>query len=163
MRIMPFMKRKKGVQFAGIGLDTGGGGGGGSYVLPTATANRLGGVKIGSGLEVAEDGTLSTSGGGGGGGVNFSTSETVFGMFGNRTLYTRTFTGTNTSWDIGTLTGATELFDVFGVIGTPSTTPDSSLQDARITLASNSLYFSQLPTSYSSGVSFKVTAIYFKD
>lgn len=26
MRIMPFMKRKKGVQFAGVGLDTGGGG-----------------------------------------------------------------------------------------------------------------------------------------
>lgn len=26
MRIMPFMKRKKGVQFAGFGLDTGGGG-----------------------------------------------------------------------------------------------------------------------------------------
>lgn len=29
MRIMPFMKRKNGVQFAGVGLDTGGGGGGG--------------------------------------------------------------------------------------------------------------------------------------
>lgn len=74
MRIMPFMKRKKGVQFAGIGLDTGGGGGG-SYVLPPATANRLGGVKVGSGLEVDEDGTLSTTGGGGGsGGVTFSTT-----------------------------------------------------------------------------------------
>ena len=34
MRIMPFMKRKKGVQFAGIGLDTGGGGGGGGETLP---------------------------------------------------------------------------------------------------------------------------------
>ena len=34
MRIMPFMKRKKGVQFAGIGLDmpSGGGGGGGGSV-----------------------------------------------------------------------------------------------------------------------------------
>ena len=29
MRIMPFMNRKNGVQFAGVGLDTGGGGGGG--------------------------------------------------------------------------------------------------------------------------------------
>ena len=39
-----------------------GGGGGGSYVLPTATANRLGGIKVGSGLTVENDGTLSTSG-----------------------------------------------------------------------------------------------------
>ena len=31
MRILPFMKRKNGVQFAGIGVDTGGGGGGSGY------------------------------------------------------------------------------------------------------------------------------------
>ena len=31
MRVMPFMKRKKGIQFAGVGLDTGGGGGGSGY------------------------------------------------------------------------------------------------------------------------------------
>lgn len=42
------------------------GGGGGGYVLPTATASRLGGVKIGSGISVEEDGTISASGGGGG-------------------------------------------------------------------------------------------------
>ena len=39
-------------------------GGGGGYVLPTATANRLGGVKVGSGLTVQDDGTLSAEGGG---------------------------------------------------------------------------------------------------
>lgn len=39
------------------------GGGGGSYTLPTATANRLGGVKVGSGLTVENDGTLNVSGG----------------------------------------------------------------------------------------------------
>lgn len=43
-----------------------GGGGGGSYVLPTATASRLGGVKIGSGINVASDGTISAEGGGSG-------------------------------------------------------------------------------------------------
>lgn len=59
MRIMPFMKRKKGLQFAGIGLDTGGGGGGGS--LPIASSDVLGGVKIGSGVNVASDGTISVS------------------------------------------------------------------------------------------------------
>lgn len=39
------------------------GGGGGGYVLPTATASRLGGVKIGSGISVEEDGTISAEGG----------------------------------------------------------------------------------------------------
>ena len=35
------------------------GGGGGSYTLPTATASRLGGVKIGNGVNVANDGKIS--------------------------------------------------------------------------------------------------------
>ena len=38
------------------------GGGGGGYVLPTATSNRLGGVKIGEGINVENDGTISVSG-----------------------------------------------------------------------------------------------------
>lgn len=37
--------------------------GGEPYVLPTATSSRLGGVKIGSGVNVSEDGTISVSGG----------------------------------------------------------------------------------------------------
>ena len=40
----------------------GGGGGGGEYVLPTATASRLGGVKIGDGVAVENDGTISIDG-----------------------------------------------------------------------------------------------------
>lgn len=39
--------------------------GGGSYVLPSATAETLGGVKIGNGISIAEDGTISAIGGGG--------------------------------------------------------------------------------------------------
>ncbi|MBO7323306.1 MAG: hypothetical protein J6U51_06975, partial [Bacteroidales bacterium] len=39
-----------------------GNGGGGSYTLPTATESRLGGVKIGSGITVQNDGTISASG-----------------------------------------------------------------------------------------------------
>lgn len=42
------------------------GNGGGSYVLPVASADTLGGVKVGSGLSIT-DGVLSVSGGGGGG------------------------------------------------------------------------------------------------
>ena len=37
----------------------GGGDGGSTYVLPVATATRLGGVKIGKGISVAEDGTIT--------------------------------------------------------------------------------------------------------
>ena len=48
------------INFSNIG---GGSGSGSTYVLPTATANRLGGVKIGSGITVENDGTISVSGG----------------------------------------------------------------------------------------------------
>lgn len=44
--------------------------GGGSYELPVAAGTKLGGVKIGSGIDVTDDGTISvasTSGGGEGG------------------------------------------------------------------------------------------------
>ena len=46
-------------------------GGGSSYELPVATGTRLGGVKIGSGIDVTDDGTISvaSSGGGGEGGL----------------------------------------------------------------------------------------------
>lgn len=47
-----------------LGAELGSGGGGGGS-LPVATANTLGGVKIGSGINVTGDGTISTSGGGG--------------------------------------------------------------------------------------------------
>lgn len=40
-----------------------GGGGGGGYVLPVATDSRLGGVKVGSGLTISNEGVLSADGG----------------------------------------------------------------------------------------------------
>ena len=49
------------VRFGGV-LDTGGGGG--AYTLPAATADTLGGIKVGPGLSVEADGTLSAMGGG---------------------------------------------------------------------------------------------------
>lgn len=52
-----------------------GAGGGGGYVLPTATANRLGGIKVGSGLTVQSDGTLSAEGGASGGGDYIVTED----------------------------------------------------------------------------------------
>ena len=41
-----------------------GGGGGGGYVLPIASADELGGVKVGSNLSIDESGVLSAEGGG---------------------------------------------------------------------------------------------------
>lgn len=38
-----------------------------NYTLPAATASTLGGIKVGSGLSVTSDGTLSATGGGSGG------------------------------------------------------------------------------------------------
>lgn len=58
VRFLPFRKAKGGVQFAGYdGADDGGGGG--SYVLPVATPATLGGVKVGDGLTISNDGVLS--------------------------------------------------------------------------------------------------------
>lgn len=44
-------------------------GSGAEYVLPPATTSVLGGIKVGSGLSVTGDGTLSATGGGGGSGT----------------------------------------------------------------------------------------------
>lgn len=43
--------------------DGGQGGGGGQYILPPATEQTLGGIKVGDGLSITNDGTLSADGG----------------------------------------------------------------------------------------------------
>lgn len=48
------------INSAGVLSSTGGGGGGG-YTLPVASASTLGGIKVGSGLSVTADGTLSAT------------------------------------------------------------------------------------------------------
>ena len=45
------------------------------YTLPTASANTLGGVKVGTGLSIESDGTLSVVGGSGGG--NYSDGDAI--------------------------------------------------------------------------------------
>lgn len=45
--------------------------GGGVYELPIATKTELGGIKIGEGLEISDDGTLTVVGGGSGGGLEY--------------------------------------------------------------------------------------------
>lgn len=53
-----FPFRKNDGSLSTIGAEISGGGGGG-YTLPTATASRLGGIKVGANLSVTDDGTLS--------------------------------------------------------------------------------------------------------
>ena len=59
MRVLPFFKPKKGWHVAGTNLETDSGGG--SYVLPTASAETLGGVKVGNNLSIDANGALSGS------------------------------------------------------------------------------------------------------
>lgn len=58
----PFRKKDGSMSTIQDEIDSGGGGG---YVLPTASATKLGGVKIGSGLSIDENGVLSATGGSG--------------------------------------------------------------------------------------------------
>ena len=108
MRIMPFMKRKKGVQFAGVGLDTGGGSG----TLPIASADTLGAVKIGNNLNITSEGVLSAEG------VTISTDETVIGSFLRSTLYSKAValsaTPTNDTYEESFDTSTFNVKPVFG-------------------------------------------------
>ena len=72
MRVLPFFKPRKGWHVAGTNLENDSGGG--SYVLPIASADTLGGMKVGDGLSINESGVLSTSGGGGGS-LDYTTEE----------------------------------------------------------------------------------------
>ncbi len=93
MRVLPFFKPKKGWHVAGTNLEPDSGGGGGSYVLPVASADTLGGVKIGEGVSIDANGVLSVSGGGGGGdGLVISTTETKVGSFLGSDLYCKVIT-----------------------------------------------------------------------
>ena len=56
------------------------GGGGGGYVLPTATANRLGGIKVGENLTVEDDGTLNAQAGGGTATVSWFDNQSGFSL-----------------------------------------------------------------------------------
>lgn len=66
--------------------DTGAAGGG--YVLPAATSNTLGGVKVGSNLSITEDGTLSATGGAASGFDPTTVSDIVIGKGASLTFVT---------------------------------------------------------------------------
>jgi hypothetical protein len=69
----------------------GGSGGGSGYSLPTTTANRLGGVKIGSNISVANDGTISVTPGTGTGLLVGQSSPTINSPTINDAVFQNTF------------------------------------------------------------------------
>lgn len=115
MRIMPFMKRKKGVQFAGIGLDTGG-----DSSLPIASTSTVGGVMIGEGVNIDQTGKISVDSGGG---ITFTDDETQVGTFAGDTLYCKkvsiadSFFTSTSSIDIPNSANLNVLFALSGCQG----------------------------------------------
>lgn len=98
VRTMPYAEADGKPQFAGLNS---GGSGGGHYTLPTATSSELGGVKIGEGVNVTSDGTISVDSGGG---FTLTDEETVVGYIGSSPLYCKSYTGKslkcNTNYNI---------------------------------------------------------------
>lgn len=88
--ITTLVKTQNGTELCLKVTDLGGGGGGG-YVLPPATAETLGGVKVGQNLSVEADGTLNATGVGSGkniGEVYFSESDSAQDNPGGLPLFT---------------------------------------------------------------------------
>ena len=106
LRSLPFFKSKKGWQFAGGGLESEGGGS-----LPIASADVLGGVKIGFGLTITAEGVLSS-------GATFSTTEFDTGLktHDNKTIYGRQISKNSQiySGQINNVVRGLNVINVFG-------------------------------------------------
>ena len=168
MRMLPSFKRKSGYQMAGDGFDSEGGGGSG-YTLPVASANTLGGIKVGEGLSIDGQGVLSFSGGGGGGGIVIADTEEEIGTYGNDTLYSRHF-------DVSGLSGTDVQFTVSGLshciikMITIVSNPTTTYGDIYIgninkvnSYESNSPYIdAKFSTNLSTSMHFDLTVLYTK-
>ncbi len=110
LRFLPFRRAKGGVQFAGYdGKD----GGGELYILPIATRETVGGVKIGNNLQITDDGDLSLL-------LNYGDNEIIIGKYGNDILYQRIITAQSLS-TLPSVTNVSKIVGVSGVIRTTST------------------------------------------
>ena len=100
--------------------------------LPIATDEVAGMVKIGEGVTVTEDGTISVSGGGGGGSVEYSTQEREIGKWvdGVTPVYEKTFVTTNiaitpnTAYTLGNIP---DLDTVVSIVGTLTSSDKNSI------------------------------------
>ena len=116
-----------------------GGGGGSGYTLPIATNTVLGGVKIGNGVNVASDGTISVSGGSGGSG---GLSVTLIGDFSSSPLVN--------NGQIGNLTDDITNYELLLVVGWAYVSSGKYEQHI-MTLIPKSLYFEHATATSSTG------------
>ena len=110
-----------------------------SYVLPPATAESLGGIKVGENLSITPDGTLSAQGGGG---LNYSTEEQDTGLtwIDGRHVYQK-------SYYVQTMTGKYLELET----GVPTTYRIISA-DGSASMSGNIQAFGYVSTSYFLGI-----------
>jgi hypothetical protein len=111
-----------------------------STISTTATSTRLGGVKIGSGISITADGTISAAGGGGGGEtiVASGTGTVVYtSIAGSATTYTVALTPASSGALGGVRVGSGLDIDGDGVLSTTATsTPASRSQLGAVIIGS---------------------------
>ena len=103
-----------------------------STISTTATSTRLGGVKIGSGISITADGTISAEGGGGAGGdtiVAAGTGTVIYSsVSGSTSTYTVALTPASSGTLGGVIVGSGLDIDGAGVLSTTATsTPATTL------------------------------------
>ena len=161
MRILPFLKPSNKVDTCGVGFD--GGGGGSQYELPTATANRLGGVKIGTGVNVAEDGTISVEASGGGG-IEIGTTETKIGKYGTKDLYCKSYSGSITpNYELMNIGANRDVIAINGVLKYSNMIVTMGLYDCGFTINTNGQVVCSVVPSGWSNVTGHITVLYTKD
>ena len=131
-----------------VGSDTAGGG----YTLPTASANTLGGIKIGSGLSIDGNGVVTASGGGGGSQNLFSTiavsgqssvvadstSDTLSLVAGSNMTITTNASGDSITFaSTGGGGGSQNVFSTIAVSGQNNVVADSTTDTLTLVAGSN--------------------------
>lgn len=113
--------------------------GGGGYTMPVASRSVLGGVRIGSGVNVASDGTISVSGGSGGSG---GLSVTLIGDFSSSPL--------SNNGQVGNLTDDITNYELLLVVGW-AYQKNGTYEQRIISLIPKVLYFEHATAATSTG------------
>ena len=158
VRSMPYFEAEGKPQFGGMG--SGGSSGGGSgYTLPVASASRLGGVKIGSGLSIDGTGVVSVSGGSGG--LAIETTESTVGTYKNKTLYSIALEGYGSASSWTSITGFSGKV-VSGFVDVVAQSGDIYSQPCEFCTSGLSVEYKTMGTS-SVGTSGTLTLFYTKE
>lgn len=149
----------------------GGGGGGGSYTLPIASDSVLGGVKIGNGLSIENDGKLNVNASAPSE-VQYSTVERRIGTWVDGTaLYEKTLIGTvkiqgNNDYLLGSKTELLPNADIRFIdssITTDTLTITDGLVNAYINNTENNIYIKQSATTQTKTWTYNIRFRYTKN